>query len=514
MRYTTTPIQQADDGSTVSTDLCCHCPRDINANNQQPAIHFFATVHVDTMDFARSHIHQSSVATQSAIRHVPLSVESTAESRTLDDMLLEAANQAAADLLVGPGGNPELVDASLYTDRITPQSEIIQSNDLVVIFESFDNLNFCYAKPGEIFSNRNGHFHHDDFIGKPYGCKIRSRNNRGYGFVYLLKPTPELWARSLKHRTQIVHELDASMIVFYLNLRPNMVVCESGTGSGALSHCILRTIAPKGRLYTYEFNQMRAETARHEFAKNGVDHLVTVYHRDVCGKKEERTGGFDRPQASVDAVTLDLPEPWLAVPHAAYCLKPNGRIASYSPCVEQSQRTIVALKQAGFHSIKTLEFRLREHYVDEVEYEYAPKDKRPRLPGNPHLVGLGAQSAGDDTGAEADNEKSEYETEGDMASLTGMNSQEEMDGEPTEEPIIDAPPQIMALGVPPSSTPSTLIGAVAPPTATAGASNSSTTVKRKKMLVARPFGTMRGHTAFLTFATAGNKKQPNPNEKE
>ena len=128
------------------------------------------------------------------------------------------------------------------------------------------------------------------------------------------------------------------------------------------------------------------------------------------------------------------------------------------------------------------------------------------------MVGLGAHSAGDDTGAEADNEKSEYETEGDMASLTGMNSQEEMDGEPTEEPIIDAPPQLMALGAP-SATPSTLAGAISPPTATAGTSSSNTTVKRKKMVVARPFGTMRGHTAFLTFATAGNKRQPNPNEK-
>jgi len=29
--------------------------------------------------------------------------------------------------------------------------------------------------------------------------------------------------------------------------------------------------------------------------------------------------------------------------------------------VEQSQRTIIAMQQAGFHSIKTMEFRLREH---------------------------------------------------------------------------------------------------------------------------------------------------------
>eukprot|EP00339_Tiarina_fusa_P006041 CAMPEP_0117054578 /NCGR_PEP_ID=MMETSP0472-20121206/37825_1 /TAXON_ID=693140 ORGANISM="Tiarina fusus, Strain LIS" /NCGR_SAMPLE_ID=MMETSP0472 /ASSEMBLY_ACC=CAM_ASM_000603 /LENGTH=284 /DNA_ID=CAMNT_0004770221 /DNA_START=31 /DNA_END=882 /DNA_ORIENTATION=+ len=265
------------------------------------------------MDFARKHIYDDSVATLSKIRRISVSAvvdsgggnggvgvggavdanadadaDADADARVqiplgaaappLDDMLIQAANQAAADLF--QSSNP---DSSLYPERLTPQTETIQQDELVVIFESFDNLNFCYAQSGEIFSNRNGHFHHDDFIGKPYGCKIRSRNNRGYGFVYLLKPTPELWARSLKHRTQIVHELDASMIVFYLNLRPNMVVCESGTGSGALSHCILRTIAPAGHLHTYEFNHLRSESARKEFAKNRVDHLVTVYHRDVCG---------------------------------------------------------------------------------------------------------------------------------------------------------------------------------------------------------------------------------------
>ncbi|EEC50179.1 predicted protein, partial [Phaeodactylum tricornutum CCAP 1055/1] len=239
----------------------------------------------------------------------------------------------------------------------------IRTGDLVVIMESFDNLAFVYAKEGEIFSNRNGNFHHNDFIGKPFGCKIRSRSHRGYGFVYLLKPTPELWARSLNHRTQIVHELDQSQVIFQLHLKPNMTVVESGTGSGAMSHAILRTIAPHGKLHTYEFNEHRADTARHEFANNGVGHLVSVHHKDVCGIRGD--GGFDLPPQSVDGVFLDLPEPWLAVPHAAFVMKPNARLASYSPCVEQTQRMVETLRQSGFHSIKTMEYRLQEHYVDE-----------------------------------------------------------------------------------------------------------------------------------------------------
>jgi tRNA (adenine57-N1/adenine58-N1)-methyltransferase len=274
------------------------------------------------------------------------------------------------------------------------------------------------------------------------------------------------------------------MIVFYLNLKPNMVVCESGTGSGALSHCILRTIAPKGKLFTYEFNGHRAHTATKEFAKNRVGHLVTVTHKDVCGK--HGPGGFDRPQASVDAIILDLPEPWTAIPHCAHGLKPNGRIASYSPCVEQSQQTIELMKKYGFHSIKTMEFRLKEHYVDEAEYELPPREKRPRVPSyshpnGPHKVGI--SFAGEDIGAKADKEKSEYETEGkSTVTNTATSTQPNVKKEET--------------------------------TPTSAANGTVHNKKRRKVLVTRPFVMMRGHTAFLTFATAGNKAQPDPNTEE
>jgi tRNA (adenine57-N1/adenine58-N1)-methyltransferase len=437
---------------------------------------------------------------------------SDSDKRSLDVMLIAAANEAATDLLLGPTKNPDpsLVDASLYTERSRPLQAIIRAGDLVVIMESFDKLTFVYAEQGGIYCNRNGHFRHNDFIGKPYGGKVRSHNNRGYGFCYLLKPTPELWARSLNHRTQIVHELDQAQIIFQLFIQPNMTVVESGTGSGAMSHAIMRTIAPHGLLHSFEFNGHRAEAARQEFRNNGVSHLVEVHHKDVCGRPGDGPhsflGGFDLPGQSVDAVFLDLPEPWLAVPHAAFILSSNGRIASYSPCVEQTQRTVAAMKAAGFHSIKTMEYRLQEHYVDEVEYEGPPKEKRPRPePHNPQVylsganasasagAGAGGQHQAEeddedvDTGAEADNEKSEMSE--------------------TEAATVDT----TVAGVTAPATTSTAGGgttAVLPTTTTATNGNST---KRKKMLVARPFTVMRGHTAFLTFATAGILPQPNPN---
>jgi tRNA (adenine57-N1/adenine58-N1)-methyltransferase len=496
------------------------------------------------MDFAKSLAQHENVVTISGIKLLDIPPATSHDESTLVDdnsdsneertknsdisnhvkrLVLESANRAATHLLTASGTkiystmnkikerknvaeamektseekteieakNESLVDCTLYSTQLIPSSNKILPNALVVIFESFDSLNFVYATPGAIFYNRNGHFYHDDFIDRPYGCMVRSRNNKGVGYVHLLKPTPELWQRSLNHRTQIVHELDASLITFQLNLRPNMVVCESGTGSGALSHCIMRTIAPFGKLHTFEFNQARVKAAREEFKKNGVDHLVKVHWRDVCGtptsfeKNDKRTsdgndepenhdqetigaGGFVIGAAKADAIFLDLPEPWRAIPHAAHTIKPYGSICSYSPCVEQSQQTIQEMKRFGFHSIKTIEVRLREHYVDEVTLERPPTMKLTREPVPIYVPGKPSTSSPTEaTPKVVSDEDKELNAE-----KNDLKSAHKRAG-----PTID-------IQMPD---------------------------KKRKMICARPFATMKGHTAFLTFAHAGNSAHPDPN---
>lgn len=107
------------------------------------------------MDFAQPLIESESVTTKSKIRYIPVNANNSDDPPKLDDMLTQAANQAASDVF----GSTQ-VDSSQYPERVIPQSEKIEENALVVIFESFDNLNFCYAESGKIFNNRNGHFHH------------------------------------------------------------------------------------------------------------------------------------------------------------------------------------------------------------------------------------------------------------------------------------------------------------------------------------------------------------------
>lgn len=94
-----------------------------------------------------------------------------------------------------------------------------------------------------------------------------------------------------------------------------------GTGSASLSHAMLRTIAPNGHLYTFDFHEQRVKRAHDEFVAHGFEEsLVTASLRDVS------TDGFDVDSSTADAVFLDLPSPWLVVPFAAQSLKPGDTI--------------------------------------------------------------------------------------------------------------------------------------------------------------------------------------------
>ena len=104
---------------------------------------------------------------------------------------------------------------------------LMKHGDLTIIYERHDSLNHVYLSRGDILNNKFGAFYHDDLIGRPFGSKIVSRNTTGW--MYALEPSPELWSLAVHTRTQIVNELDASIITFNLDVFPGCVVVESGT---------------------------------------------------------------------------------------------------------------------------------------------------------------------------------------------------------------------------------------------------------------------------------------------
>ncbi|VDP07336.1 unnamed protein product [Soboliphyme baturini] len=189
---------------------------------------------------------------------------------------------------------------------------------------------------------------------------IRSDSSVG-GYVYALRPTPEMWTKNLLKRTQVLYLMDTSTVVLHLELKPGSVVVEAGCGSGSLSHVMLRTIAPHGKLFTFDVNAERVDSVRRDFAKNGFEAMTVVEQRDVC------SDGFGVTEVA-DALFLDLPRPWEVIRRVKTVFKPNRvcRFGSFSPCIEQVQKTCEALRKERFVEIDVLECVVRYYRVSSI----------------------------------------------------------------------------------------------------------------------------------------------------
>lgn len=253
--------------------------------------------------------------------------------------------------------------------------------EVIILYKNHTDLYEVKLEEEGIFHHMYGDFCHKDLVGKKYGTKVYpsiprltqtgrrgkkrrvAPTSRG-GHLYLLCLTPELWTVALKHRTQILYTLDNALISFHLDLKPGSVVLESGTGSGSLTTAMARVIAPHGHVYTFEFNEHRVREAKRDFEKLGTNGSITVTHRDVCG-----TGFGEEYDGMADAVFLDLPSPWNVIDAAKRALKVGGRVCTFSPCIEQVQKTCAALDARGFKLLRTFECLLKEYEVRTNRYE-------------------------------------------------------------------------------------------------------------------------------------------------
>jgi len=187
-------------------------------------------------------------------------------------------------------------------------------------------------------------------VGHPEGTTLRV----GSVVLTAVRPTHLDLVAAMERRSQIVLPRDAALIALHADVKCGDLVVEAGAGSGALSLYLLRLVRPEGRLVSYEVREDHAAIARANVERAGLSRWHTLRLADVRAGIEER---------DVDAVVLDMGEPWDAVGAAATALRPGGRIVSYSPNVGQVERTHAALRQARMSEVRTFETLERELVV-------------------------------------------------------------------------------------------------------------------------------------------------------
>jgi tRNA (adenine57-N1/adenine58-N1)-methyltransferase len=174
--------------------------------------------------------------------------------------------------------------------------------------------------------------------------------------VVVLKPAVIDHLDTLERKAQIILPKDAAYIILHCDVHSRSVVVEGGSGSGALTVALAHAVAPDGKVISYDIREEHQVVAKRNVASAGLSDLVQFKIGDVAEAIDE---------ADVDAVVLDIPDPWRVVENASRALRLGGHIATYTPTTNQVEQTVNALREAGFREIEAVELILREMIVTE-----------------------------------------------------------------------------------------------------------------------------------------------------
>ncbi|HHQ44559.1 MAG TPA: tRNA (adenine-N1)-methyltransferase [Candidatus Altiarchaeales archaeon] len=151
---------------------------------------------------------------------------------------------------------------------------------------------------------------------------------------HVLNPDILDYIKKARRGPQAVTLKDMGLITAYAGIHSGSKVVEAGTGSGLLSMYLAHTINP-GKLVTYEL--------REDFRAIAIENFERFGFKNIESKLQNIYDGVDEKE--LDAIILDLPEPWDVIPHAQKALKVGGRIVSYSPSVNQVNKFSTALPE-------------------------------------------------------------------------------------------------------------------------------------------------------------------------
>jgi len=229
---------------------------------------------------------------------------------------------------------------------------VIDAGDRVLLYHSA-RMQYLVTVPAKgRFSTHRGKIEFAEVLGREYGDSVKTH----MGLVFfLLRPTLADLTLRVKRTTTIVYPKDTGALLLETQVFPGARVIEVGSGSGALAITLANFVRPDGRVYSYERRPEFSANARQNVERAGLAGFCEFV---VADPEHE---GFR--QTDVDAVFLDVPEPWTLTGAARRALKPGNPLAAIVPTAEQLRKVVSALEMDGFVRIRVKEMLEREMFV-------------------------------------------------------------------------------------------------------------------------------------------------------
>ena len=208
------------------------------------------------------------------------------------------------------------------------------------------------VEKGRQFHTHKGFISLADIVGLPFGSEIKS--SLGFTF-WVLRPTTHDLIMHSARLTQIMYPKDIGLMILKLALCSGSKVLEIGTGSGAMTLAAATAVKPTGHVHTYEARREFAEIAERNLRRASISEFVTIHEVNAIGGIE----GSD-----FDAAIIDVGDPWPLIPLVHKALAGGSPVVSFSPTVNQVEKTTEAFGHGGFVNVQTMECFIREIRVD------------------------------------------------------------------------------------------------------------------------------------------------------
>jgi len=108
-------------------------------------------------------------------------------------------------------------------------------------------------------------------------------------------------------------------------------------------------------VHTYEARKEFSEIAERNLRRASVLEFVTIHDADARGGIEG---------SEFDAAVIDVGDPWPIIPHVHNALSGGAAVVSFSPTVNQVEKTTEVFAHGGFVNVHTIECFIRDIRAD------------------------------------------------------------------------------------------------------------------------------------------------------
>ena len=234
-------------------------------------------------------------------------------------------------------------------------------NDLVLLIAGDGKRYLLRLRPGHRFHSHKGIIDHNELIGKPLGREVLSHLQHPF---MALRPSIHDVLMNVKRASQIIYPKEIGQILLKLDVSNGKRIIEAGTGSGALTTALAYCVKPDGVIYSYDIREDMISVARRNLERVGLLDAVRLTHGDI-------SEGF--AEADVDALFLDLREPWDYLDQVCKALCDGGFFGALLPTTNQVSWLLAEMTHHPFASVEVMEILLREYKP--IAARLRPEDK-------------------------------------------------------------------------------------------------------------------------------------------